>query len=131
MMGMQMVIRLAASALIVLMLCAAKSTIGNDFDDKALPRLEVGVTPYYDVKALLRAEPVSSQVGATGNIGYRWYFFESKVSVWTFRGKTRAKEAILVFDRNGIFLRILKLDGITLSPADTNRLMIAPTEAAE
>lgn len=122
--------RVTFALFLVISLCAAKSTSGVDFDDAALPRLQVGVTPFYDAVALLRAEPIASTVGASGNIAYTWRYIEAKTSVWTLRSKLRIKQVVLVFDPGGIFVRIYSMDGITLNPADTKRLISDPARNA-
>ncbi len=125
-----MIRRMLMIVAMVLVLCAAKSTIGTDFKADALPSLDVGKTTLAQATALLGAPPQSSQVGVTGATVYTWSYIEAKASIWTGKGSAVNKRAVLVFNSDGTFQRILQLDGIVLSPADTERLISRPAIAA-
>lgn len=116
-------------ALLVLLLCAAKSTIGQNFTEANLPQLQIGVSTLPDAVGLLGAQPQSSQAGASGATAYSWQFIEAKGSMWTGKVQSASKRVVLVFNTDGTFQRILQMDGITLDPATHKRLFTDPAAA--
>lgn len=118
--------KLCFAVIALLLLTAAKATIGQEFNAANLAQLEVGKTTLAETVALLGAEPQSSTVGKSGAIAYLWQHVQSKSSVWTGRSDTQIKHVMLVFNTDGTFQRILQLRGVDLDPDARKRLMEQP-----
>lgn len=121
--------RIIGALLLVLVLCAAKATVGQPFNDANLPALQPGVTTLEQANALLGRASDGMQVGESGAIGHTWTFAQGKSSFWTGKVSGQAKVAVLVFNPDGTFQRILRLHGITLAPDDMRRLVSDPAAA--
>lgn len=123
-------LRVALSALLVLVLCAAKATVGADFRAEQLARLEVGKSTLQDAISALGTPPHNSQIGITGSAVYTWMFVESKVNWFTARGSVDTKQVVLVFNPDGSFQRISDMQGVSLDAPTTKRLFIDPAAGA-
>ncbi|MDH2180153.1 MULTISPECIES: hypothetical protein [Stenotrophomonas] len=123
-------LRIASSALLVLVLCAAKATVGADFRAEQLARLEVGKSTLQDAITALGTSPQNSQIGITGSAVYTWTFVESKVNWFTARGSVETKQVVLVFNPDGSFQRISDMQGVALDPPTMKRLFIDPAADA-
>ncbi|WP_414604325.1 hypothetical protein [Stenotrophomonas sp. AR029] len=118
--------KLYFAVIALLLLTAAKATVGQEFNANNLAQLEVGKTTLAEAVALLGAEPQSSTVGKSGATAYLWQHVQSKSSVWTGRSDTQLKHVMLVFNTDGTFQRILQLRGVDLDPDARKRLMEQP-----
>jgi len=127
---LKILLRVFAAAVLVLGLVAAKSEIGQDFNDANLPKLEIGKTTLQEAVTLLGAQPQISTVGHSGATAYTWQYIESKASLWTGKSSAQSKLVMLVFNTDGTFQRILQMQGITLDPDSHQRLFSAPAAAA-
>ncbi|HGM5881364.1 TPA: hypothetical protein ACKP5P_001453 [Stenotrophomonas maltophilia] len=123
-------LRIASCALLVLVLCAAKATVGADFRAEQLGRLEVGKSTLQDAISALGTSPQNSQIGITGSAVYTWTFVESKVNWFTARGSVETKQVVLVFNPDGSFQRISDMQGVVLDPPTMKRLFIDPAADA-
>lgn len=113
----------------VLLLAGAKSTIGEDFDAANLQQLQINHTTLPQAVALLGAEPAGSTVGKSGAVAYTWHYTEAKGSMWTGKSSAVSRRAVLIFNTDGTFQRILQLDGVVLPPAEHRRLLADPAAA--
>lgn len=111
-------------------LCGAKATSGNDFNTANLPSLQINQTTLQDAIALLESQPTTSQVGVTGATVYTWSFVQAKASVWTGNSSVQQKSVSLVFNQDGTFQRIWRMQGVTLDPGSTKRLFTDPAALA-
>ena len=114
----------------VVVLAGAKATAGNDFNADNLTQLQINQTTLPQAVALLGAEPESSAVGRSGATSYTWYHVAAKSSLWTGKSSATGKRAMLVFNTDGTFQRILQLDGVVLPPEEHRRLMTDPAVEA-
>lgn len=115
---------------LVILLAAAKATVGVDFNDANLPQLQVDKSTLPETVTLLGTEPQSSQAGATGATAYTWQFVQSKAGMWTGKLATQQKRVVLVFNTDGTFQRILQMQGITLDAESHKRLFADPAAKA-
>lgn len=122
--------RIITAVLFALVLCGAKSSFGTAFNDTNLPQLEVGKTTLVEAVALLGAEPMTSTAGRSGAMGYTWTHAEAKAGMFSGKVSSKAKSVTLVFSTDGTFQRILRIQGITLSATDAQRLMSEPAAQA-
>ncbi|MGH8053573.1 MAG: hypothetical protein ACREP4_06610 [Stenotrophomonas sp.] len=110
----------------VILLAGAKSTIGDDFNTNNLTQLQINQTTLPQAVVLLGTQPVGSAVGQSGAVAYTWQYVEAKGSMWTGKSSSTSRRAVLVFNTDGTFQRILQLDGVTLPPSEQQRLMTTP-----
>lgn len=122
--------RIAMALLLALVLCAAKAVIGQDFDATQLTRLEVGRSTVEDATHLLGVPPTTTVAGKSGAIGYQWDYIATSASMWTGKVRSSSKSVLLVFNQDGTFQRILRMQGVTLPPDDLRRLMTSPSATA-
>ncbi len=113
----------------VIVLAGAKATIGSDFNADNITQLQINQTTLPEAVALLGAQPTSSAVGASGATAYTWNYIQAKTSLWTGKSSSTNKRAMLVFNTDGTFQRILQLDGVVLPPDEHRRLMTDPAAA--
>lgn len=121
--------RILFTLFVVIVLAGAKATVGNDFNADNITQLQINQTTLSQAVALLGAEPASSAVGASGATAYTWHYIQAKASLWTGKSSSTNKRAMLVFNTDGTFQRILQLDGVVLPPDEHRRLMTDPAAA--
>lgn len=122
--------KLMGALALVILLTAAKATVGTDFNDANLAQLQVDRTTLPEAVALLGGEPRSAEVGASGATAYTWQFVQTKAGAWSGKVATQQKLAVLVFNTDGTFQRILRLQGITLDTESQRRLLTDPAVKA-
>jgi hypothetical protein len=120
--------RILMAAGLVILLCAATATTGRDFNDAALPQLQIGRTTLAEATSLLGAPPAVTESAPSGAVVHVWTFASGKASFWSGRVSSTSKSVTLVFNADGTLQRIGKLQGIQLSAADLDRLMTKPAQ---
>ena len=121
--------KVVMAVLLALVLCAAKSEFGADFDPTALTRLEPGVTRYEQVITELGGPPQQTVTLPQGIIR-TWSYAQGKASMWTGKISTTARSATLQFSLDGNFQRVLGIQGFELPPDQVARLMQPPPPAS-
>lgn len=121
--------KVCAALALVIFLTAAKLTIGADFNNANLPQLQIGKTTLPEAVSLLGVKPEQSEVGVTGATAYTWRYTLSKAGLFT-KEEVKVKQVTLVFNTDGTFQRILRMQGITLDADSHKRLFADPAAKA-
>lgn len=106
------------SAAVLVWVLAGCASSGTNFEAVNLPQFEPGSTTTAEATALLGAPPVQTIMLADGGTNMVWRYITSS----GFTGETTIKEASLVFNSQGRFVRVFQLVNIPLSDADRQRL---------
>jgi len=107
---------LSAAVLVWVLVGCASS--GTNFKAVNLPQFETGSTTTAEATAILGAPPVQTIMLPDGGTNMVWRYITSS----GFTGETTIKEASLVFNSQGRFVRVFQLVNIPLSDADRQRL---------
>lgn len=112
---------LACAALVV---GCATATSGTDFNGAGLSTIKPGISTLQEVSLALGRAPNSSATGPTGATNHTWQFIRSSAQAGFISTKveTSIKQAVLVFNADGTFVRVGHLSGIDLAPDDRTRL---------
>jgi outer membrane protein assembly factor BamE (lipoprotein component of BamABCDE complex) len=92
----------------------ATATIGADFDSTKLAQLERGKTTVPQASALLGRTPDTTLAGASGALAHTWRYIESTATLG--RVSSANKSAMLIFNTDGTFQRVMQLTGYRPGP---------------
>ncbi len=109
--------------LAAIMAGCATATVGADFDGSKLPALQPGVTTFEQAVVLLGRKPNTTTAGQSGALGHQWVYVRSDAAAGSVT--TQTKSAMLVFNVDGTFQRLLSVQGIDLAQQDRQRLFAA------
>lgn len=92
-----------AVLILAIALLAGCASTGNNFNAGNLARLEPGITTVAQASELLGAEPAQTINRPDGKRGVVWQY----VNTTAFSG-TEIKQAVLLFDEQGHFIRVVQ-----------------------